>query len=114
MTAQTTPAKIRSQLMTTDTTILTDDFLNDMIDDANDEVQTQQGITDERAERYYACYLVLESQLTQYIVAENGVRFSEIKSDGFFKLYKMRIKRKRGLGLEKANSELDDATDLNL
>ena len=113
VTALTTPAKVRIQLMTTDTTILTDAFLNQLIADAADEVQTQQGISDETAERYYTCYLVLLSQQTQYVLSENGVRFSEIDPEGYLKLYKVRTRRKRGLGLQKANSAKDDATDLN-
>ena len=103
---------VKNEVLSTDTTIFTSARMTLWIQDAADYVQ-EKGIQDEKAERYYCAYLISLKLKHQYVTSENGVSFSNIDPDVFYKMYQDRVKTINSFGLQKANSLLDDNPSLN-
>jgi len=100
----TNEEKVRNTLQVHDKTVLTPRIIDQFISDA----ATQINVSDEIAERYYACFLIAESISWDKVAKIEGVTFNAPKPEKFKKLYTERL---RGLGrgkMKKSNYEIVD------
>jgi hypothetical protein len=93
--------EIRIQLIGTDNqNVLSDDYVNLMLDDA----VTATSASDAMALRYYTCYLIaLNWDSIGAVASREGVSFREANPDKYLSLYEKRL-----LQLSAASSDGDD------
>ena len=103
----TTQKKVRNTIKIQDTDVLTYKEIEQAIEDAANRIS----VSDEIAERYFACFILAESASWDKVKSTGGVTFESPKPEKFEKMYKQRLMELGRGKAKKINWEQDDTKE---